>query len=227
MDKKLLHIEDLQELFVDVQTQQVLSDQKTFVDCEPKFSVDIILEQYRKEKNSDGFNLKTFVTAHFKLPVNNGLPESFTVAATAEEHVNRLWDVLTKYPEESSGTLIPLPGKFIVPGGRFREIFYWDSYFTMLGLQASGRYDMIENMVKNFSYLIDRFGYIPNGNRNYFLGRSQPPFFSLMITLLEQIKGSDITATYLPQLLTEYDFWMKGANELNDTNNKKIGRAHV
>ena len=224
MDKKLLHIEDLQELFVDVQTQQVLSDQKTFVDCEPKFSVDIILEQYRKEKNSDGFNLKTFVTAHFKLPVNNGLPESFTVAATAEEHVNRLWDVLTKYPEESSGTLIPLPGKFIVPGGRFREIFYWDSYFTMLGLQAAKRVDLIESMVNNFAYLIDEFGFIPNGNRTYFLSRSQPPFFSMMVELLSEEKGKDVLIKYLPQLEKEYAFWMDGA-ELLSVENKSEKRV--
>jgi alpha,alpha-trehalase len=47
------------------------------------------------------------------------------------------------------GSLIPLPYPYIVPGGRFQEIYYWDSYFTMLGLSVSGRFDLIENMVDN------------------------------------------------------------------------------
>lgn len=221
MNKQLLHIEDLQELFVDVQTQQVLSDQKTFVDCEPKHAVEDILKEYRKEKGAEGFNLKAFVLAHFDLPVNKGLPESFVVSATAEEHVNQLWDVLTKYPEESNGTLIPLPEKFIVPGGRFREIFYWDSYFTMLGLQVAKRVDLIESMVNNFAYLIDEFGFIPNGNRTYFLSRSQPPFFSLMVELLSEEKGNEVLLKYLPQLEKEYAFWMDGAELLSVVNNRE------
>ena len=215
---KFLYIEDLQELFVDVQTKQVLSDQKTFVDCEPKQAVEDILKQYKEEKNADGFNLKAFVLNNFELPVNKGLPSTFTVKATAEEHVNQLWDVLTKLPEESNGTLIPLPEKFIVPGGRFREIFYWDSYFTMLGLQVAKRVDLIESMINNFAYLIERFGFIPNGNRTYFLSRSQPPFFSLMVELLSEEKGNDILIKYLPQLEKEYAFWMDGAELLSKEN---------
>ena len=85
-------------------------------------------------------------------------------------------------------SLLPLPYPYIVPGGRFNEIYYWDSYFTQLGLQQSGRVDMIENMIKNFAHLIETVGYIPNGNRSYFIGRSQPPFFSLMVRLLAQEK---------------------------------------
>ena len=72
----------------------------------------------------------------------------------------------------------------MVPGGRFREIYYWDSYFTMLGLQVDGEYEMIDYMVRNFAHLIDEVGFIPNGNRTYFLSRSQPPFFSCMVSLL-------------------------------------------
>jgi alpha,alpha-trehalase len=74
------------------------------------------------------------------------------------------------------GSLIPLPYPYIVPGGRFQEIYYWDSYFTMLGLSVSGRFDLIENMVDNFSFLIKTLGHIPNGNRSYYISRSQPPF---------------------------------------------------
>ena len=85
----------------------------------------------------------------------------------------------------------------------------------MLGLKVSGKYDLLENMVNNFSYLIDTVGYIPNGNRSYFIGRSQPPFYSLMITLLAGIRGKNILVKYLPQLEKEYQFWMKGVEGLN------------
>jgi alpha,alpha-trehalase len=88
----------------------------------------------------------------------------------------------------------------------------------MLGLKVSGKNEMIENMVKNFSFLIDRFGYIPNGNRTYFIGRSQPPFFSHMVQLLAHVKSKDVLIQFLPQLVKEHGFWMQGADELSSTN---------
>jgi alpha,alpha-trehalase len=107
-----------------------------------------------------------------------------------------------------------LPHRYVVPGGRFREIYYWDSYFTMLGLEQSGRHDLVVEMVKNFAYLIDRFGHVPNGNRTYYLSRSQPPFFASMVTLLAERDGEAVYRTYLPQLAREYEFWMDGAARL-------------
>ena len=77
----------------------------------------------------------------------------------------------------------------MVPGGRFREVYYWDSYFTMLGLAESGHWDKVEDMVANFAAEIDRWGHIPNGNRSYYLSRSQPPFFSFMVELLASHDG--------------------------------------
>ena len=71
-----------------------------------------------------------------------------------------------------------------MPGGRFTEIYYWDSYFTMLGLEQSGRRDLALDMVHNFASLIDRYGHVPNGNRTYYLSRSQPPFFAAMVELV-------------------------------------------
>ena len=81
-------------------------------------------------------------------------------------------------------SLLPLPYPYVVPGGRFNEIYYWDSYFTMLGLEESGRRNMALNMVRNFGGLIMRYGHIPNGNRTYYLSRSQPPLFAGMVELL-------------------------------------------
>ena len=76
--------------------------------------------------------------------------------ASVGTHIDRLWDTLTRStataPRYSS--LLPLPHPYVVPGGRFREIYYWDSYFTMLGLQESGRQDLVADMVRDFAYLI-------------------------------------------------------------------------
>ena len=54
-------------------------------------------------------------------------------------------------------SLLPLPHRYVVPGGRFREVYYWDSYFTMLGLEESGRHDLVADMARNFAWLIDEF----------------------------------------------------------------------
>ena len=69
-------------------------------------------------------------------------------------------------------------------------------------------------MVRNFAWLIDRYGHVPNGNRSYYLSRSQPPFFPLMVELLAAREGSAAYQEFLPQLRREYDFWMDGADSV-------------
>ena len=69
----------------------------------------------------------------------------------------------------------------LVPGGRFRESYYWDTYWIVLGLIATDMLDTAENIILNFAAIIDRYGYIPNGLRQYYLTRSQPPFLFLMV----------------------------------------------
>jgi alpha,alpha-trehalase len=211
-------IQDFNPLFEDVQLNRVFPDGKTFVDCLPKDSPEAINLKYIREKDQTGFSLEKFVLENFDLPIppSNGYRSNLN--KTVEENIETLWNVLTRQPDEKSGSLIPLPYPYIVPGGRFGEIYYWDSYFTLLGLKASGKNQMLESMVNNFSYLIDMTGHIPNGNRTYYLSRSQPPFYSLMIRLLSEIKGKEIHSGYLPQLEKEYGFWMKGSALLNDQN---------
>ena len=205
----------LGELFEQVQMQQIFKDGKTFVDCTPKEELDFINDRYHEEKHNKNFDLSTFVHQYFIEP--KALPGKYTSdAKPITAHITELWNVLTRQPEATNDSLISLPYPYIVPGGRFREIYYWDSYFTMLGLQVSGRVDLIQNMVDNFSFLIDTVGYIPNGNRTYYLGRSQPPFFACMVQLLAEEKGENILVKYLPQLEKEYNFWMKGADEMSD-----------
>lgn len=213
-----VEIYDLHPLFEDVQLSRVFPDGKTFVDCQPQQPLDTIRQHYLEQKDKPGFSLKRFVLSNFILPVPHSSHFQSNREGSVEENIEKLWEVLTRQPDEENGSLIPLPFPYIVPGGRFGEIYYWDSYFTMLGLKASGKTVMIQNMVNNFSYLVDKFGFIPNGNRSYFLGRSQPPFYSLMIRMLADIEGKKILKQYLPHLEKEYGFWMKGADLLDEKN---------
>ena len=81
----------------------------------------------------------------------------------------------------SPAGLLYLPNKYVVPGGRFNEMYGWDSYFIILGLIQDGRVDLAKGMVENFFYEIEHYGGILNANRTYYLTRSQPPFLSSMI----------------------------------------------
>lgn len=206
----------INSLFADVQTKRVFSDGKTFVDCIPKLPEQEILAAYEQQKNKPGFSLREFVLNHYELPVPHSTQFRSDMSGTVSGNIAALWPVLTRQPDpQQAGTLIPLPFPYIVPGGRFGEIYYWDSYFTMLGLHVSKQYEMLENMVRNFAYLLDKLGYIPNGNRVYFIGRSQPPFFSLMVQLLSESKGAQVLEEFLPQLEKEYLFWINGTESLN------------
>ena len=199
-------------LFIDVQLMQVFPDSKTFVDCSPKSSTEEIVSKYRLlRKDSVSKNmLDKFVKDNFILPLNPASGYTTGKSVSVERHINDLWKVLKRNPDlkVAGGSLLPLPNSYIVPGGRFREIYYWDSYFTMLGLQQSGEWEIIENMIRNFSYLIQTYGHIPNGNRSYYLSRSQPPYFSLMINLLAEKKGDTVYKNYLNSLEKEYNYWM-------------------
>ncbi|MBD2705117.1 alpha,alpha-trehalase TreF [Spirosoma sp. BT702] len=206
-------------LFRDVQLGHVFSDSKTFVDCIPKLTPADIIALYESEKTKPDFDLSAFVHDYFILPENISSDYVSDTNFTTYEHVSQLWDRLTRPADVAveGSSRIALPYPYIVPGGRFREIFYWDSYFTMLGLKESKRGDLIRGMLLNFAYLIDTFGFIPNGNRTYFLSRSQPPYFALMVDLLAEMDGEDVLKQYEPQLRREYDFWMDGQDELTPT----------
>jgi len=207
-------------LFKQVQLDGIFPDSKTFPDCIPVYSTKTIMSRYQEYQKRDDFDLKRFVLEHFQLPADASVEFETDTTNSIREHVSTLWPVLTRTPDDQvGGSLITLPLPYIVPGGRFREIYYWDSYFTMLGLQLSGEYDLIRNMVDNFAFLINTQGFIPNGNRTYYLSRSQPPFFSLMVKLLAEIDGESVTARYLDEMEKEYAFWMDGTEQLSPDSN--------
>src|SRR3984893_1405427 len=211
-----------QGLFNAVQSARLFADSKTFADAVPKSAPAEILARYRDVNPVSQEALKSFVAANFSLPADAGAPNLSTERVTITRHIDSLWDQLTRSttmaPRYSS--LLPLPEPYVVPGGRFREMYYWDSYFTMLGLVESGRRDLVEHMVRDFAYLIDTYGHVPNGTRSYYLSRSQPPFFYAMVGLLSAEDPAASYARYLPQLRREYAFWMEGEKGL------RPGTAH-
>jgi len=207
---------DLGPLFHDVQMARVFSDSKTFVDARPKLAPADIAARYARERSGPGFSLKAFVDRSFDAPRAVGADFHSDTAQTMEAHIQALWPVLTRSPDSTDvhSSLIPLPRAYVVPGGRFREVYYWDSYFTMLGLVQSGRVDLVRNMLDNFAHLIRTDGHIPNGNRTYYLSRSQPPFFGAMVGLLAESTDSTQGLPYLDALEAEHAFWMDGADRV-------------
>jgi alpha,alpha-trehalase len=204
------------DLFVAVQTLHVFADGKEFADAVPKSDPARILAAYHELKPRSPEELKAFVETHFTLPHAVVAETTSAQLVPIAEHIDRLWTELTRStpqtPRYSSALALPQP--YAVPGGRFREMYYWDSYFTMLGLPESGRRDLIEDMVRDFAYLIDTYGHVPNGTRTYYLSRSQPPFFFAMVGLLSPEDPAASFARYLPELEREYGFWMQDAEGL-------------
>src|SRR5881628_4098 len=207
---------DLGPLFHDVQLSGIFADSKTFVDARPRLAPAAIVARYASAHGAAGFSLQTFVEQDFELPRPVGEGFRTDTSQTMEQHVRALWSVLTRPPDtaDERSSLIPLPNAYVVPGGRFREVYYWDSYFTMLGLIESGRTDLVKNMLDNFAYLIRTAGHIPNGNRTYYLSRSQPPFFAAMVGLYARATDTTQALRYLDALEAEYAFWMDGAERL-------------
>jgi alpha,alpha-trehalase len=205
------------ELYRDVELSAIFPDSKTFPDMIPDAPPATVRDEYRAAKEAPGFDLAAFVQQHFTGPT----PPGPTVNPAPPgrrllDYVTGLWPILrqeaTSVPPYS--TLQPLPYPYVVPGGRFREVYYWDSYFTMLGLEDDGQHRLALDLLNDFAFELDQFGKVPNGNRSYYLSRSQPPFFSLMVRLIGSAGGNRAELDYLPQLRQEWDFWMDGSDSL-------------
>jgi alpha,alpha-trehalase len=199
--------------------QKIFSDTKTFVDAIPLEDPVEILAKYQQKKDEPDFSLEAFVQTNFFPPakLSTGAIERKNGMVTS---LNKHWKNLTiqSHSDERFTTLINLPYPFVVPGGRFREMFYWDSYFTIIGLLESGEINLTLGMLRNFAHLIAVYGYIPNGNRTYFLHRSQPPFFAEMLKAFANKKGMDSIMEFLPFLETEYLFWTKDKKNVSAEN---------
>lgn len=214
--------EMLGELFQAVQLSRIHPDGKTFVDQVPNRQMREIVKLYKLQSAEDGFNLAAFIDENFQAFSAATTHTPGDAAHDPEAHIQSLWDALIREAPASTGSLLVLPKPYIVPGGRFSEQYYWDSYFTMLGLEASGRSDITDGMIHNMQHFFAKFGFIPTANRTYYLSRSQPPFFLHMVRLVGRRKGRN--RTLLPRLhylVMEYTYWTK-----NTPTFLKMGKTH-
>jgi len=197
-------------LFAAVQECGLFPDSKTFADARPRRAPAAILADWQAERPEGGEGLRRFVLANFDLPQDWADPPLDQRPLAA--HIEALWPLLTRAASEPApgSSELWLPHSYVVPGGRFRELYYWDSYFTMLGLARSGQQQLVENMIANFGSLLDRIGHIPNGTRSYYVSRSHPPFFHLMAALSRDASVED-RRRRLGWMVREHDYWMDGA----------------
>ncbi|EAL19462.1 hypothetical protein CNBG4090 [Cryptococcus deneoformans B-3501A] len=129
--------------------------------------------------------------------------------------VNGYWTLLARETNQSAlcngdceSSLIPLNHTVIVPGGRYREIYYWDSFWVLEGLLKSELYDYAWDLLQNFMDLIDIYGYLPNGGRKYYLNRSQPPVFVQMIdAYIKATNNITLLERALPVASSELEWW--------------------
>lgn len=140
--------------------------------------------------------------------------ESCEARAWALE-VHALWRNLTRRvaPDVAARpdrhTLLPLPRRVVVPGSRFREVYYWDSYWVIRGLLVSKMYDTAKDIVLNLVDLVGKYGFVPNGARSYYTNRSQPPLLSSMVLEVYRATGDlEFVRCTFHSLLKEHSFWM-------------------
>lgn len=133
-----------------------------------------------------------------------------------KEYIHSNWQHTIKPACKDEDTLIGLPYPYTTPciSGMFQELYYWDTYFTNIGLLLSGLTEQAKHNIDNMLFLINTYGKMPNGNRTYYLNRSQPPFLSQMV---RELFDTTHDLAWLgehayPALKKEYDFWMQSRN---------------
>lgn len=141
-----------------------------------------------------------------------------TVVAEFVQKVIDIWPDLTRrYVGASSNctecvnSFLPVNRTFVVAGGRFREPYYWDSFWVIEGLlRTKGSFTQIaENIIENFLDFVENFGFVPNGARKYYLNRSQPPLLTQMVRVyVEYTQNYTLLERALPLLEAEHDFWV-------------------
>lgn len=144
-----------------MQRQRVYPDGKTFVDMVPRKRAKALAKEYALERHDPDFNLQEFVNRHF-YEFNPSRRHTYvpTDETTAREHVANLWPTLRRRNRKNRGSLVAVPYEYVVPGGRFSEQFYWDSYFIMLGLAADGEWSTIAGTMRNYAYMLRKVGLI-------------------------------------------------------------------
>lgn len=203
-------------LYYEVQMRRIFPDGKVFADAVPREDPNAILAEFLTRERLTDEELRQFVATRFDLPSEpqaKSCPPTTRPSLTA--HIAQLWPTLMRNPGPvpAGSSALPLDQPYVVPGGRFREIYYWDSYFTLLGLNADHQDAAVLGMVADFGDLIRRYGRVPNGTRTYYLTRSQPPVFYLMAAMADAINPRGAEGR-LQLMRKEYAFWMDGENRV-------------
>ena len=220
------------DLLRKVQMARIFNDSKTFVDMRLQKDAAEVLQAFKAlPDNPSKDKVFKFVNDNF-LPAGNDL-EEWSPADWNENpkfidrikdanlkdfasKLNALWkklgrkisDEARQKPARSS--LIVVKNPFIVPGGRFREYYYWDSYWVVDGLLACDMKNTVKGMIDNFVQLVKTYGFVPNGGRIYYTNRSQPPFLIPIVELyLNNTGDEDFVKSILDDLEREYNFWRK------------------
>ncbi|MEJ0004059.1 MAG: trehalase family glycosidase [Pararobbsia sp.] len=204
-------------LFDAVQTGHLFADEKAFTDMDPTAPPAQIVADYARRRAPRGPALTIFVNAHFASPHRTPAFPPIDPRQDIASRIDTLWSTLEHAPDVPTtaySSLLPLPYPYLLSSWHFDEIHYWDSYFLMLGLEATSRHALALNQLNDIASLIDRYGHMPASNRSYDLSHSEPPFFSLMVDLIAAREGPQVYQRYRPELELEYAYWMDGAAEL-------------
>jgi len=226
------------EILSVIQLSRIYTDSKTFVDMPMKFDPEQIKKAFRNLPNHENSTLRTFLDQNFEkagsdliqwTPLDWSPNPPFlskiqnpTYRKFASD-INEMWKMLGRqlhsdvYAHPSRHSILPVPEPFIVPGGRFREFYYWDSYWVIRGLLICGMKQTAKQMITNALYLVREHGIVTNGARVYYLNRSQPPLLSQMVLdYYEATNDPSILVEAVPLLKKEYEFWMtQRAVEIN------------
>jgi len=222
------------ELLDMVQRSGIFKDSKVFVDLVRKWTEEDIVNRFLAmdlDERNDESCIKMFLDEcfygaddcmEFEAWVPGDWvqhPESFGLLASGPclrmaDSVNKCWKSLSRKVsgavqlEPKPTSKICLPHGFIIPGGRFKEIYYWDSYWIMKGLLHCGMVETARGMMENLFYQVEMFGCIPNGTRDYYIRRSQPPYLmSMMEDFMENTNDWAYLAERITLLEQELMFW--------------------
>ncbi|XP_030558497.1 uncharacterized protein LOC115761023 [Drosophila novamexicana] len=219
-----------------VQMTGLYKDCKYFVDMSCRYSPERILADFQlfsscKKNETSVKHLTNFVDNHFDQPgteMEYWCPPDWRMepAFLAQikdpqlkkfaSDLNRIWKQLGRNMKDCVRTspqmysLVYVPNPFIVPGGRFVEFYYWDTYWIVRGLLYSGMQQTARGMIDNLLYMVQQYKAVPNGGRVYYWGRSQPPLLVLMVkAFLEFTKDDQYVLRILPLLEMEMDNFLK------------------
>lgn len=197
-------------LFTDLHLSGLWPDGKVISDAVLLAPAEEIVLAYHAAQSRGPVDLAAFFATWFRPVAAAETAWHSDPAHGPKAHIMALWPHLTRGPDAPErSSRIPLPNPYVVVGGRFQEAYYWDSYFTQLGLLKSSHHGLVADMLENFAWAIRSFGHIPNGFRSYFLTRSQPPFFPSMVRDYGRARGDldAILARYAPEMEAEYQFF--------------------